>query len=171
MRIYFERGNIEVRGEVDKNQSLFCDMDMNREESVTFLFEIGYIFKRGGLPLAKTTQNYLTELSFVIVAPPMIATAEGYRASTVFEYYRIPAMTTDIVKAADGPVFRENQEDGVGRNVVSIIRSNCLEATCVGKKMPSLEVSRHSSKRYNHLREDSSCFQFKEFFARVPSAR
>jgi hypothetical protein len=76
-RIYFERGNIEVCGQVDKNQSLFCDMDMNWEEPVTFLFKIGYIFERGGLSLVKTTQNYLTELSFVIVAPPMIATAEG----------------------------------------------------------------------------------------------
>jgi hypothetical protein len=50
-------------------------------------------------------------------------------------------MTTDVVKAADGPVFRENQEDGVGRNVVSIVCSNRLEATCVSEKMPSLEVS------------------------------
>ena len=48
-------------------------------------------------------------------------------------------MTTNIMKSANNPVLRKNQEDRIRSNVVAIIAPRALEAITVRDTVPSLQ--------------------------------
>jgi len=45
----FERHYIRVRRQVDKNQTLFCNLNVHREEAVCLLVKFAYDIKGRGL--------------------------------------------------------------------------------------------------------------------------
>jgi hypothetical protein len=71
----------------------------------------------------------------------MITTSDDHRAPSIFSHHRKAPVAADVIEATDDAVFRQNQEDRICPDIVSIIGPWFLESVTMCNAMPSLQES------------------------------